>query len=138
MQVLCRETFRHWLEQQAHGNLVRELAHDAKEFTALPEASGFANSMSTVLLAELALAGRKAQTEFANPAEQFERLRELLHTVGRVRREDCLTSRLALDCDCQALKQAAEDLKAWSREAKPVNRQHPEPAKNSPNQGQSR
>lgn len=88
--------YQHWLEGREHHKLVRELVQDAKEFTALPGAPGLARQISTVLLADLAVSARDAQTELTDPAERFERLRALLHTVGRVRREDCLTDRLAL------------------------------------------
>ncbi|MGA2247363.1 MAG: hypothetical protein ABSH48_20425 [Verrucomicrobiota bacterium] len=34
--------YQHWLEGRQHHNLVREVVQDAKEFTALPGASGLA------------------------------------------------------------------------------------------------
>jgi hypothetical protein len=143
--------YQYWLEGREHHNLVRELVQDAKEFTALPGAPDLARQMSTVFLAELVLSARKAQTELTDPAEQFERLRSLLHAVSQVRREDCLTERLALDRERQALRQERKLLKAAGRKNRPADPQllqllselesersqtaHPAPAETLPKQG---
>jgi hypothetical protein len=58
----------------------------------------------TQFLAELAVSNHKAQMVPANPEQRLKRLRRLLHTVGRVRREDCLTDRLALDRERHAFQ----------------------------------
>jgi hypothetical protein len=82
--------YQHWLKQQACANLVRELA---------PHGGGpaIANHLSTVLVADLAVTARDIQKEPAGPVERLERLKEMLHTVSEVRRQDNQASRLALD-----------------------------------------
>ena len=108
--------YLYWLEGRQHHDLVRELVQDAKEFSALPGAPDMASQMSTVFLAELAVSARQAQTELTDPAERFERLRSLLHSVCQVRREDCQNERLALDRERQALRQERALLQAGRRE----------------------
>jgi hypothetical protein len=96
--------YQQWREDRQHHDLVRALVQHAGEITDLPGAPGFARQLSTLFLAELAVSNHKAQTVPADPEQQFKRLRMLLHAVGRVRREDCLTDRLALDRERQAFQ----------------------------------
>jgi len=147
--------YQQWLKQHEHNQLVRELAHDAKELAAHPDAPALASHLSTVLLAQLTISAREAQTELTDPTERFERLRQLLQTVGQVRREDNQTARLALDRDRQAFAQAKEMNHDGCLETVPANRQilqslldhlngspaqtrNPAPAKKPPNQGETR
>ena len=97
--------YQDWLEQQRYGNLARDLAENAEEIA--PDNGGpvIANNLSTVLMAELAVSVYKnqdEQNELANPSEKHDRLRELLHTVCEVRREDHRAARLDLDRDRRA------------------------------------
>ena len=97
--------YQDWLEQQRYGNLARDLAENAEEIA--PDNGGpvIANSLSTVLMAELAVSVYKSQneqSESANPSEKFNRLCGLLHTLCEVRREDHRVARLGLDRDRQA------------------------------------
>jgi hypothetical protein len=101
--------YQHWLKQHEHNQIVRELAQHAGEFASHPGASGLANNMSTVLMVELAVSANAACKEPAGPAERCERLRELLHTVSEVRREDCRAGRLALNQELQAAGPAGAD-----------------------------
>ena len=85
-----------WLNQHERGSLVRELAQNAGEIA--PHGGGpmIARNLSTVLLADLAVSARDLQNELADPGERFDRLRELLHTVSEVRRDDHRATRLTL------------------------------------------
>lgn len=57
------------------------------------------NHLSALLVAELVVCARKAQAKLTDPAERWERLREFLQTLIRVRRQDYLAGRLAIDLE---------------------------------------
>lgn len=119
--------YQDWLEQERYGNLARELAQNAGEIAPDNSAPVIANSLSTVLMAELAVSVYKNQNnqdELANPSEKFNRLRGLLHTVCEVRREDHRAARLDLHRDRRAF--------ALEKALFPVTNPRPDPQNSSP------
>jgi hypothetical protein len=108
--------FQDWRKQQERLGFARELTQDAGELAADTEGAELANHLSTLLVAELAAAARSAQAELTDPAEQCQHLQELLHTLARVRRQDCLAGRLALDRERRERERAKEQEEDERRE----------------------
>lgn len=98
-----------WLQQQERRELVLELAQNAQELAT--DASGLepAGHLSAVLVAELALAANEAQTQLTDPAERCKRLQELLHTLAKVRQQDFLAGRLAIERERRARERRQEE-----------------------------
>lgn len=74
------------------------------------------NHLSALLVAELVVCARKAQAKLTDPAERWERLREFLQTLIRVRRQGYLAGKLAIDLELgernhEKEKDEDEDLK---------------------------
>ena len=98
-----------WLQQQERRERVLELAQNAEELAT--DASGLepAGHLSAILVAELALAANEAQTQLTDPAERCKRLQELLHTLAKVRQQDFLAGRLAIERERRARERMQEE-----------------------------
>ena len=101
--------FQHWLKQQEHRQLVRELTENADELATEADGVEIANHLSTLLVAELAAAAREALAELTDPVERCVRLQENLHTLVRVRRQDYLAGKLAIARELRERDRAKED-----------------------------
>ena len=112
-----------WLQQQEHRDLVRELAENAKELAADAGGEEVGKHLSVVLVAELAASAREALAGLADPTERCAKQQELLKTLARVRQQDYLAGRLAIERERRARQQLEEqaadaerrqrELEAW-------------------------
>jgi hypothetical protein len=102
--------YQDWLKNREHTALVRELADNAEDIAPGSGGPVIARNLSTVLLANLAAHAVRPQDQPPGPEEQFQRLRQFLHTVCEVRREDHRDDRVALQSERQALQQ-----EKWNR-----------------------
>ncbi len=100
-----------WLQQQEQRDLVRKLAENANELAADAGGVEVGNHLSVVLVAELAASAREALAGLTDPAERCTRLQELLKTLARVRQQDYLAGRLAIERERRA-RQRLEELAA--------------------------
>jgi hypothetical protein len=117
-----------WLKQQARRSLVRELTEHAEELAADAGGVELGNHLSAMLVAELAASARDALAAITDPAERCVREQEFLKTLARVRREDYLAGRLAIERERRARarvkeKEKDEQKKEWAREWEPWSRQ---------------
>jgi hypothetical protein len=120
--------YQDWLKQQERRSLVRELTENAEELATDAGGVEIGNHLSAVLVAELAAAARGALEELADPAERCVRLQEYLLILARVRRQDCLAGRLAIERERRARervkeKEADEHQKEFAKEWEPISRQ---------------
>ena len=100
--------YQHWLKQQERRNLVRELTENAEELATDAGGVEIGNHLSAVLVAELAASARDALAELADPAERCARMQEFLVTLARVRRQDYLAGRLAIERERRARERVKE------------------------------
>ena len=120
--------YQHWLKQQERRNLVRELTENAEELAADAGGVEISNHLSAVLVAELAASARDSLATLTDPAERCARMQVFLHTLARVRREDYLAGRLAIERERRARERVKETKKderqkEWAREWAPLSRQ---------------
>jgi len=120
--------YRHWLKQQERRILVRELTENAEELAADAGGVEISNHLSAVLVAELAESARESLATLTDPAERCARMQEFLHALARVRREDYLAGRLAIERERRARewvkeKEKDECRKEWTRDWRPMIRQ---------------
>lgn len=100
--------YQDWLKQQERRNLVRELTANAEELAAAAGGVEIGNHLSSMLVAELAVSARHAIEELAEPAERCVRLQEFLLTLARVRRQDYLAGKLAIERERRARERVEE------------------------------
>jgi len=120
--------YQDWLKQQERRAVVRELTENSKELDMDAGGVEVANHLSAALVAELATSARDALAAIADPAERCVREQEFLLTLARVRRQDYLAGKLAIERECRARdrakeKKKEEDHKKHSREWEPISRQ---------------
>ena len=120
--------YQDWLKQQERRNLVRDLTENAEELATEAGGVEIGNHLSAVLVAELAASARRAIEELAEPAERCVKLQEFLLTLARVRRQDNLAGKLALERERRARKRVKEKendeyRKECAREWEPMFRQ---------------
>ena len=120
--------FQDWLKQQERRNLVRELTENAEELSMDAGGVELGNHLYAVLVAELAESARDALAALTDPAERSARTQEFLLTLARVRRQDYLAGRLAIERELRARERVKEQEQAqhWkesAREWEPVKRQ---------------
>jgi hypothetical protein len=120
--------YQHWLKQQERRNLVRELTENAEELAADAGGVEVSNHLSAVLVAELAASARDSLATLTDPAERCARMQEFLNTLVRVRRQDNLAGRLAIERERRARarvkeKEKDERRKECARDWEPVKRQ---------------
>jgi hypothetical protein len=101
--------YQDWLKQQERRNLVRELTANAKELASEADGVEIGNHLSAMLVAELAVSARGALEELAEPAERCVRLQEFLLTLARVRRQDYLAGRLAIERERRTRERVKEE-----------------------------
>jgi len=89
--------FQHWLKQQQHRVNVQQLTEDSKELNTDAGGVEIANHLSAVLVAELVASARDALANITDPAERCVRVQEFLQTLARVRRQDNLAGKLAIE-----------------------------------------
>ena len=99
---------QHWLKQQERRNLVRELTENAEELATDAGGVEIGNHLSAVLVAELAASARGALAALTDPAERCVRMQEFLNTLARVRRQDNLAGRLAIERERRARARVKE------------------------------
>jgi hypothetical protein len=119
--------YQDWLKQQERRNLVRELTEYAEELATDAGGVEIANYLSAVLVAELAASARDALAAITDPAERCVREQEFLTTLARVRRQDYLAGRLAIERERRARervkeKEDDEHKKEFAKEWEPMSR----------------
>ncbi len=97
-----------WLQQQEQRELVRELAGDAQELGAEAGNVELGNHLSVMLVAELAASAREALAGMTDPVERCARQQELLKMLARVRQQDYLAGRLAIERERRARQRLEE------------------------------
>jgi hypothetical protein len=117
--------YQDWLNQQERRQLVRELTANAAELATDAGGVEIVNHLSAVLVAELAASARGALEGLSEPAERCVRSQEILLTLTRVRRQDYLAGRLAVERERQARQQvkereADERQKAFAKDWEPM------------------
>jgi hypothetical protein len=118
-----RGGYLHWLKQQERRANVRQLTEDARELAEDAGGVEASHHLSAVLVAELAESARDSLAAITDPAERCARMREFLHALARVRREDYLTGRLAIERELRARERAQEKEKDdYRRESAPWSR----------------
>jgi hypothetical protein len=100
--------YQDWLKQQERRNLVRELAENAEELAADAGGVEISNHLSAVLVAELAESARTALAAITDPSEKCVRQQEILQILARVRRQDYLAGKLAIEREIRARDRAQE------------------------------
>jgi hypothetical protein len=100
--------FQHWLKQQERSVTVQQLTEDSKELNADADGVEIANHLSAVLVAELVASARDALANITDPAERCVRVQEFLQTLARVRRQDNLAGRLAIERERRARERVKE------------------------------
>jgi hypothetical protein len=109
-----------WLRQQERRYQILDLVENAHEFAVKTKGVEPANLLSTVLVAELAVAARDAQAELTDPVARCKQLQELLGALAKVRQQDYLAGRLAIDREHRARERAEEkSLDEYRREVAP-------------------
>src|ERR1035437_8716347 len=98
--------YQDWLKQQERRNLLRELTENAEELATDARGVEIANHLSAVLVAELAASARAALAAITDPAERCVREQEFLLTLVRVRRQDNLAGKLAIERERLARERA--------------------------------
>jgi hypothetical protein len=99
---------QHWLKQQERRSLVRELAENAGELATDAGGVEIGNHLSAMLVAEFAAAAGTALATITDPAERCARQQEFLQTLARVRRQDYLAGRLAIERERRAREREQE------------------------------
>jgi hypothetical protein len=122
-----RGGYQHWLKQQERRANVRQLTEDARELTEDAGGVEASNHLSAVLVAELAASARDSLTTLTDPAERCARMQDFFHALARVRREDYLAGRLAIERERRARERVKEKEKDqekadWQRENAPLCR----------------
>jgi hypothetical protein len=120
--------YQDWLKQQERRASVRQLAEDAGELTGDAGGVEASNHLSAVLVAELAESARDLLATLTDPAERCARMQEFLRALARVRREDYLAGRLAIERERRARervkeKEKDERRKECARDWEPLKRQ---------------
>jgi hypothetical protein len=93
-----RETgFPQWLEEQRACDLVRDLADHADDLLACAEDLPVSDCLATPLATELARSAKSLLAETTTPADRWHRLRELLHELARLRKEDHQALRVQME-----------------------------------------
>ncbi len=122
-----RGGYQHWLKQQERRANVRQLTEDARELTEDAGGVEMSHHLSAVLVAELAESARESLATIADPAERCAQMEEFLNTLARVRRQDNLAGRLAIERERRVRervkeKEKDERRKEWAREWAPLSR----------------
>ncbi len=117
--------YQDWLKQQERRAVVRELTENAGQLAADAGGVEVSHHLSAVLVAELAASAREALAATTDPAERCVRLQEFLETLARVRRQDNLAGRLAIERERRARervkeKEKDERRKQWASESEPL------------------
>jgi hypothetical protein len=102
---------QHWLKQQERRNLVRERTENAEELATDTGGVELGNHLLAVLAAELAASTRDALATITDPTERCVRQQEYLETLARVRRQDYLAGRLAIERERRARERFKEKKK---------------------------
>ena len=100
--------YQHWLKQQERRNLVRELTENAEELATDAGGVEIGNHLSALLVAEFAASARDTLATIADPAERCVREQEFLLTLARMRRQDYLAGRLAIERERRARERTKE------------------------------
>ena len=100
-----------WLRHQESCDLVRRLTEQSEDLEATAGDFSVSDRFSTLLAAELARLAEALLEEITDPRERWQRLRELLQELGRLRRDDHQAARLQMD------------QKRWERETEHLDAQ---------------
>jgi hypothetical protein len=106
-----KDGFQIWLKQQERRNLVRELTENAEELTTDAGGVEVGNHLSALLVADFGTSARDALAVIIDPAERCVRQQEYLQTLARVRRQDYLAGRLAIERERRARERVKEKKK---------------------------
>jgi hypothetical protein len=123
-----RGGYQHWQKQQERRANVRQLTEDARELTEDAGGVEISHHLSAVLVAELMEFARDSLANITDPAERCARMQEFLNTLARVRRQDNLAGRLAIERERRARervkeKEKDERRKECERDWEPMRRQ---------------
>jgi hypothetical protein len=119
-----RGGYQHWQKQQERRAKVRQLTEDARELIEDADGVEISHHLSAMLVAELMESARDSLATITNPAERCARMQEFLNTLARVRRQDDLAGRLAIERERRAWERVKEKEKDERRkEWEPVRRQ---------------
>jgi hypothetical protein len=97
-----------WLKRQERHHLVHELTESADELATAAGGVEISNHLSAVLVAELAGSARAALATITDPSEKCAQQQEILQLLARVRRQDYLAGKLAIEREIHARDRARE------------------------------
>jgi hypothetical protein len=80
--------YQQWLKDQEACEFVRNLAGQAEHLEAAAGDQTISDCLASVLATELARSATALLAETTNPADRWQRLRELLHELARLRKGD--------------------------------------------------
>ena len=89
--------YQRWLADDQACQLVRELAEHADDLYASADELPVSDCLSAFLATELARSAKSLLAESASPAERWQRLRELLQELARLRKEDHQALRVQME-----------------------------------------
>jgi hypothetical protein len=91
--------FLEWRQHEESCDRVRRLTEQAKDLQAHPEDLPVSDQLATLWAVELARLSEAFLGDTTDPHERWRRLRELLHELGQLRREDHQAARLPIEQD---------------------------------------
>jgi DNA-binding transcriptional ArsR family regulator len=103
-----RGGYQHWQKQQERRANVRQLTEDTRELTDDAGGVEVSHHLSAVLVAELTESARDSLATVTDPVERCARIGEFLHALARVRRQDNLAGRLAIERERRARERVEE------------------------------
>jgi hypothetical protein len=89
--------YQQWIEDQQARDLIRELAEQADDLFACAEDLPVSDCLATLLATELARSAKSLLAETTTPGDRWQRLRELLHELARLRKEDHQALRVQME-----------------------------------------
>jgi hypothetical protein len=94
---LCSYWYREWERHEESRALVRSLAGRSDDLANETEEIEISDRLSSILAAELASVAEALLEQAKDPRERWNRLREILQELVRLRKEDHKTARLVMD-----------------------------------------
>ncbi len=98
---------RDWLRHQETRDLMRQLAEQGDELLEETRGEAVSDRLAPVLAAELVRTAQAVLDEVTEPTERWRRVRELLHELAGLRKDDHRAARLKLDRD-EAIREDEE------------------------------
>ena len=99
--------YQEWLRHQEACDVVRDLAEQADDLESCAEDLPVSDCLSALLGTELARSAKSLLAETTAPAERWQRLREVLHELARLRKGDHQALRVQLEREALATGAAA-------------------------------